>query len=69
MGTPRGQLRLPEGCYRDLASEVLGGAVTGQVEHRGKSGVIGASKVEVVSGFDFCSEGKENEVFSKGHWI
>ena len=38
----------------------------GQVEDRGnESAVTGARKVEVVSGFDFCSEGKENEVFSK----
>ena len=38
----------------------------GQVEDKGKeSAITRARKVEVVSGFDFCSEGKENEVFSK----
>ena len=38
----------------------------GQVEDKGKeSAITGARKVEVVSGFDFCSEGKVNEVVSK----
>ena len=38
----------------------------GQVEDRGnESAITGARKVDVVSGFDFCSEGKEHEVFSK----
>ena len=36
------------------------------MEDRGKeSAVTGARMVAVVSGFDACSEGKENEVFSK----
>lgn len=38
----------------------------GQVEDKGKeSAITGARKVEVVSGFDFCSEGKENDPLSK----
>ena len=38
----------------------------GQVEDRGnESAITGAREVEVVSGFDFCSEGNENELFSK----
>lgn len=37
-----------------------------QVEDGEKeSAVTGAKKVEVVSSFEFCREGKENEVFSK----
>ena len=43
-----------------------GGPVTGQVEDREKeSAVIGAKKVEVVSSFEFCREGNQNEVFPK----
>lgn len=52
------------GCYRDGGEEPWEAVM--EVEDRGKeSAVTGARKVEVVSGFDSCSEGKENEVFSK----